>query len=169
MVEEVILVNRKIPLTVLTLAVALLAAPYVGIVSAKPSTTVSGTIALVVVVPLGIVPKGKSDNQVMIMDLTEDWQGGIEGISTTIAIWMIHAGLEPGVGRGLNVHEKLAFESATVLGKSGSLLMELDIEAPDGHWTIIGGTGELANLRGHGTLTLATAPYSYTGEVHFEP
>jgi len=101
--------------------------------------------------------------------LTEDWQGGIKGVSTTLAVWMVHGAIAPGIGRGLNVHEKLAFETATVMGKSGSLLMELNIEAPDGHWAIIGGTGELANLHGQGTLSLAAMPYSYTGQVHFAP
>jgi len=158
-------VNRKALLIVLTLAVVILATPYVGMVYATSSITVSGTIVLVGVIPVEVITKGKSDNQVMIMDLTEDWQGGIEGISTTLAVWIVHGGYET----GLNVHEKLAFETATVMGKSGSLLLELDIEAPDGHWTIIGGTDELANLHGQGTLSLAAMPYSYTGQVHFAP
>lgn len=157
--------NRKILLTFLALSVVLLVTPYIGMVYATSSTTVSGNIVLVGVIPVEVITKGKSDNQVMIMDLTEDWQGGIEGISTTLAVWMIHGGYET----GLNVHEKLAFETATVMGKSGSLLLELNIKAPDGHWTIIGGTDELANLHGQGTLSLAAMPYTYEGQVHFDP
>jgi len=148
------------------LAAAVLATPFVVMVHATPSTTVSGTVVLVGVTPVSQTPKGNSDNQVWIMDLTEDWEGGIQGISTTEAVWMLH---KFPYDVSLNVHEKLTFQTATVLGKSGGLDLELNIEAPKGYWTIIGGTGELANLRGHGTVTLATTPYSYTGEVHFDP
>lgn len=146
--------------------VAMLATPFVLTVQAKPATPVSGTIELVGAIPLSQTPKGGSDNQVWIMDLTEDWEGGITGISTTEAVWMMH---RISSDLYITVHEKLTFENVMVLGKSGGLILEVNIEAPKGHWTIIGGTGELTNLRGHGTLTLATAPYSYTGQVHFDP
>jgi hypothetical protein len=41
----------------------------------------------------------------------------------------------------------------------------------NGHWRILKGTGELANLHGQGTWAAVTPPlvYSYEGQVHFDP
>ena len=161
--------NRKILLIVLALAVVLLATPYVGMAHATRPTPVSGDIELVSAFPLSMEPVGKSDNQIWIMALTEHWTGGIDAVGTTEATWMWHK--FGGSEIILNIHEKLSFQATMILGdgKSGTFTLELNIEAPNGHWTILSGTGDLANLRGHGELSLATQPYSYTGEVHFDP
>ena len=162
--------KRKILLTVLALAAVLLATPYIGMVHAKPSTTVSGTIVLTSSVPIGGGRAGKSDNLILIMDITEEWDGDIVATGTTQATWIMHNWVDPmgGPDTWFNVHEKLTL-SATVLGASGTLTMELNLAGTEGHWIIIDGTGGLANLRGHGTATLTTVPYSYTGQVHFDP
>jgi hypothetical protein len=163
-------VKRKILLTVLALAAVLLATPYIGMVHAKPSTTVSGTIVLTSSVPIGGGRAGKSDNLILIMDITEEWDGDIVATGTTQATWIMHNWVDPmgGPDTWFNVHEKLTLD-ATVLGASGTLTMELNVAGTEGHWIIIDGTGGLANLRGHGTATLTTVPYSYTGQVHFDP
>ena len=36
-----------------------------------------------------------------------------------------------------------------------------------GHWVIIGGTGDLANVHGHGTLTGPSGTLRYEGQIHF--
>jgi hypothetical protein len=168
---EVRRVNRKILLTVLALAAVLLATPCIGMAHATASTTVSGTIEMVMGIPADIKPKGQSDNLVMIMDLTEHWQGGIEGISTTEATWMLHNWVPPAGGPDttLNIHEKLVFQTVTVLDETGTIVLKLNIENGNGYWTIISGTGGLANLHGQGTVSLAAMPYTYTGQVHFDP
>ncbi|MDX1813155.1 MAG: hypothetical protein R3319_00010 [Candidatus Bathyarchaeia archaeon] len=162
--------NRKILLTVLPFFIVLLVTPYVGMAYAKPSTTVSGTIMLTSVVPLEGRPAGKSDNIIFLFDITEDWSGDIAGTGTTESTWVTHNFVAPmgGPDTWFNVYEKLILD-ATVLGESGTLTMELIIVGTEGRWTILGGTGGLANLRGHGTATLTTIPYSYTGQVHFDP
>jgi hypothetical protein len=164
-------VNRKVlVMAVALMAVAMLATPMVGMVQAKPSTTVSGTIVLTSVVPIGGRPAGKSDNLILIMDITEEWDGDIVATGTTEATWIMHNWVDPmgGPDTWFNVREKLTL-SATVLGASGTLTMELNLAGTEGHWIIIDGTEGLANLRGHGTATLTTMPYSYTGQVHFDP
>ena len=138
-------------------------------ICAKSSASVSGTIELTSAVPVNSRPAGKSGNVILTMDLTEEWHGDIEATGTTMATWIVHnAPLMTNPDAWLNVHEKLTL-SATVMGESGTLTMELSIAGSKGHWTIIGGTGGLANLRGQGTLSLETMPYSYAGQVYFSP
>jgi hypothetical protein len=171
----VIEMNRKVLLIVLTLAVVLLATPYIGMAHAKPSTTVSGTIAVLSGFPT-IKPVGGANNEIWIMDLAEEWFGDIAGVGVTPeSIWVWHHSFPPMIGPDytINIHEKLTFHDAMVLGESGDLFMEVilkaDITGGSGHWTILGGTEGLANLHGQGTLSLSTTPYSYTGQVHFDP
>jgi len=170
-------VNRKILLTVLALSVVLLATPYIGMVHAKPSTTVSGTIT---VIPSGFPSEEKpagSNNMIWTIAITEQWSGDIGGIGgTDESIWVWHHSFPPNVGPDftINIHEKLTFPDVTVLGSySGSMTMEVvlkvDITGLSGHWTILSGTDGLANLHGQGTISGPTSPYSYTGQVHFGP
>jgi len=58
----------------------------------------------------------------------------------------------------------------TVEGRTGTFTLKLDgtgdATAFAAHWRIVGATGELAGLRGEGTLT--APPPTYSGELHFE-
>ena len=164
------MLKKKILVAVSALAIVLLATPFIGMVCAKPPTTVSGTIELTSYAVLEARPAGNSDNVILKVDLAEDWHGDIEASGTTVATWIIHnAPLLVNPDAWLNIHEKLTFQTFTVMGKSGTVTMELVISKGKGSWTILGGTGELANLHGHGKLTLETTPYTYTGQVHFSP
>jgi len=172
-------VKRKILLMVLALTAVLVATPYVGVIHAKPSIPVSGDITITGWTPLETLPKGDSDNVVMKVLLTAEWTGNIEGTTTYEAFMMVHNFIPPMGGPDVesNIHEKITFETVTVLGKSGSLTLEANLcshRPADSawHWTILGGTGELANLHGHGTW----APENpgdlveyYEGQVHFAP
>ena len=65
----------------------------------------------------------------------------------------------------INLHLDLVF-TGTILGKSGSVLMRCNgIAGSTARWSIISGTGELANLRGTGIVM----PGLIEGDVHFEP
>ena len=166
--------NGKILLTVLTLAVVLLATPYIGMVYASPSTPVSGTIVIVGFVPLGMSTVGKSDNVVVDGLMSVTWAGDIAGSPTYEASMMLHEFVPPmgGPDTTMNIHERIFFPTVTVQGKSGSLTMEVNFggSKEEFHWTILSGTGELANLNGHGTYQLVEAPlYAYEGLVHFDP
>ena len=161
--------KKKGLIVVIALAVVLLATPYVGVAYAKPSTTVSGTIAVVSGELLKNIPL-KYGYQIGILALTEQWMGSIDGLgSTSKSIWLWH-----NFGSAdftLNIVERLTFQTVTVQGKSGSFVMDIIIEqnsvGGSGYWVISGSTGELANLHGHGTLSLNTFPYTYTGQVYF--
>ena len=138
---------------------------------AKQPTFVSGGQMIMGYVPVDDVPKGNSDNHVSTAMLTVAWDGDIEGVATYEGILMIHS-IDP---VAINIHEKIYFEDVTVLGKSGSLTLQVCANLGRGvdagfRWTIIDGTGELTNLHGHGTYWLVEAPfYDYEGEVHFDP
>ena len=171
--------NRKTVFAVLALTAVLLAIPYIGMASAMPSTTVSGAIMVTGYVPLEILPKGKSDNVIMKVLLTVEFTGDISGTATYEAFWMLHNFVPPDGGPDIatNMHEKITFETVTVLGRSGSLTLEANLcskRSPNRgwHWTILGGTGELANLHGHG-MWAPEVPGDlvefYEGQVHFAP
>jgi hypothetical protein len=167
--------KKKILLTVLALTAVLLATPYIGMVHAKPSTAVSGTIVITGYVPLEILPRGKSDNLIMKVLLTAEFTGDIEGTTTYEAFWMLHNFVPPDGGPNIaaNMHEKITFETVTVLGESGSMTMEANMGGNEvWHWTILGGTGGLANLHGHGTWAPEVPGGMvefYEGQVHFDP
>jgi hypothetical protein len=59
------------------------------------------------------------------------------------------------------------------MGKTGTITFLLDGKTGEGGtWVIIGGTGDLANLRGQGKYTpSATSTYIniYEGQIHFDP
>ena len=171
--------NKKVLLTVLALAGVLLAIPYIGMARATPSTAVSGALIVTGYVPLETLPRGGSDNVIWKVLLTVEFTGDISGTATYEALWMLHNFVPPDGGPDLavNIREKITFETVTVLGKSGSLTLEANLcsARPPSKvwlWTILGGTGELANLNGHGTW----APEEpgdlvefYEGQVHFDP
>ena len=164
-------VNRKIlVMAVFLLAVAMLATPLVGMVYAEKPTFVSGTQMITGFIPVGNVPKGKSDNVLSIATLFVTWSGDIAGDTEYEGVLMVHS-MDP---VAINIHERIYFETVTVLGKSGSLTLQVSANLGRGQdvfrWTIIDGTGELANLHGSGIYYLDEAPfYLYEGQVHFDP
>lgn len=166
--------NKKIlGIAVVLMAVAILATPLLGIAYAKKPEFVSGTQMIMGYVPIAEVPKGKSDNVLSTAMLTVAWSGDIDGVAEYEGILMIHS-MDP---VAINIHEKIHFEDVTVLGKSGSLTLQVCANLGRGvdagfRWTIIDGTDELANLHGRGTYWLAdpvNGIYDYAGYVHFDP
>lgn len=66
--------------------------------------------------------------------------------------------------------------TASVGGRSGTITLRIagtgDLIAGtvQGKWTILSGTGELANLHGQGTLTgMSNVAGTYSGQIHFDP
>jgi hypothetical protein len=163
--------NKKVlGIAVVLMAVAMLATPLVGMVYAKPPTLVSGDQTVTGYEPIADVPKGKSGNVLSTAMMEVTWTGDIAGVATYEGILMVHNDPVP-----INIHEKIFFPTVTVLDKSGSLTLQVSANLGRGQdvfrWTIIDGTGELANLHGNGIyyLDLATGIYHYEGQVHFDP
>lgn len=134
-------------------------------------TLVSGTAEVTGGVMLTAKPAGNSDNIIATMDIAEDWHGDIEASGTTISTWIVHDGpiIPTNLDLWASVHEKITFQTFTVMGKSGTVTMEVILTKSKGTWTILSGTGELANLKGQGKLSLDVMPFTYTGQVHFNP
>jgi Protein of unknown function (DUF3224) len=173
--KGVIGVNRKILLTVLALAVVLLATPYIGMAHATSSTTVSGVDTLLQEDQLKVIPL-RDGYQIMVFAVTERWWGDNFDAtgSTTKSIWLTYdLVLPPPLPLDYKIYiiETLTFQG-TVLGKSGTFIMALYLHFSStevgGCWVILSGTGGLAHLRGQGTIS-SPAPYYYTfaGQVHF--
>ena len=167
--------NRKVlVIAVALMAIVMLATPLVGMAYAKKPTFVSGEQMIIGYTPISDVPKGKSDNVVSTAMLEVAWTGDIEGVAEYEGILMLHNWVPPlgGPDTTVNIHEKIHFEAVTVLGKTGSLTLAVCLGGSKGvfRWTIIDGTGELANLHGNGIYYVIEAPfYDYEGHVHFDP
>jgi hypothetical protein len=167
-------VNKKIfGVFISLLAVAILVTPLLGIAYAKKPEFVSGNQVVTGGVPISEVLKGKSHNVLSVAELTVSWTGQIEGVAVYEGTLMIHS-MDP---VAINVHEKIHFDEVTVLGKEGSLTLQVCANLGRGvdagfRWTVIDGTDELANLHGRGTYWLAdpiNGIYDYEGYVHFDP
>ena len=140
-------------------------------VHATPSTSVSGTITLLGVDVLGASLAGKSDNLKVTTSITVMWAGDIAGTTTYESTWMVHDFVPPAGGTP-NIHEIIFFPTVTVLGKSGSLTLEVNLGGSKGvfRWNILSGTDELVNLHGNGIYYLTGGiMYAYEGQVHFDP
>jgi hypothetical protein len=163
--------KKILGIVVVLMAVAMLVTPFIGMVYAKKPTFVSGTQEVTVYTPIDDVPRGKSGNVLSTTRFEVTWTGDIDGIATYTGILMVHN--LPSFA--INIHEKIFFPTVTVNGESGSLTMQVSANLARGQdvfrWTIIDGTGELANLHGNGIywVDLATGIYYYEGAVHFDP
>lgn len=166
--------KRKIPSVFVYLIIIALLALSISTAYAKKPTFVSGTQMITNFIPLGEVPKGNSDNVLMTSTLFVTWSGDIAGDTEYEGRLMLHKWVPPSGGpeTTVNIHERIYFPSVTVLGKTGSLTLAVNLGGSKGvfRWTIIEGTGELANLHGNGRYWLVEAPfYDYEGYVHFDP
>lgn len=104
------------------------------------------------------------------------WTGVFEGASREDGRVVIHR------SEAWSFKATVTFQSVTVLGKTGSLVMSVLGKRPDGtsdwegKWTIDSGTGDLAALRGHGTWWGPGAPapeqwgdiFYEKGNLHFD-
>ncbi len=94
---------------------------------------------------------------------------GVTGSATFERMVIIHADGE------YEVHGIITYDTATVLGRSGTLTERFDGTgvmggAVQGRWVILSGTGGLANMQGQGTLEgAANVAGVYSGQVHFDP
>ncbi len=114
----------------------------------------------------------RSDGPVDISTVFESstWTGTFNGVSTDIAGSIIH--WDTG---WWNFFGFVDFEQVTVDGKTGGLFMLVEGSKPDifaewrGTWTIVDGTGDLANLVGNGKFWGPGAPgLALTGDIYYD-
>lgn len=104
------------------------------------------------------------------------WSGTFSGTSTEEGQVVIHC------SGAWSYKAIVTFQNVTVAGKSGTLEMSVVGDRPDaasdwaGKWVILGGTGELSDVRGQGTWWGPGASgvgtwgdIYYAGNIHFDP
>ena len=152
------------------LTLALLFSVSLSVVHATNSTPVSGQIIIQGATNVVMEQAGNSDNVVTTLNLHGVFTGSIAGSYTSESRWVTHNhGTTDSWTHALGVD---TISPATVLGKTGTLIFMINGKTGEGGtWVIIGGTGDLANLRGQGTYASSGNPYvmSYEGQIHFEP
>jgi len=118
-------------------------------------------------------------NQFITATDTGYWSGTFNGVSDDFCAAVIHS---TGYTWGRCT---VSFASVTVDGKTGGLEMSVLLWLPqwgdpqgvwDGTWVITGGTGELNDLRGQGSMSgpgwqggPGCGEIDYMGNYHFEP
>ena len=146
--------------------VAMLAVPMSTVYATK-SIAVSGTFFPTA--EPGLSPRfaGKSANNFLsIIDGPQMWTGSFTGTTVVNGLWIIHKADNPEApGYHLTAVQNVFELNVVYDGKTGTLTIRSD----HSNWRILSGTGELTNLRGQGKVSLETMPYTYTGQVHFDP
>jgi hypothetical protein len=166
--EEELTMNRKrFSASILALVTALMVLPM-AVAYADAPTPVSGT--RVRVGPFrNVTTQEAGGNTIITRDGTQTWTGDISGIAEVQARSVNHP-------NGEFTTRATATCVCTVDGVSGILYVTTQGNSDpneqlfSGTWTITGGEGDLAGLRGQGTVTqVPPAPNLYEGSVHFEP
>jgi hypothetical protein len=152
------------------LAVALLFSMSMSVAHATKPIPVEGQIIIQGYTSMVPNPSGESDNSIITLSLYGVFVGDIAGSYTSESLWVRHNVGAPDVWT--NVHAVDTISPATVMDKTGTLTFMLNGKTgQEGNWVIVGGTGELANLRGQGTYSPGANPVTvnYEGQVHFDP
>ena len=100
------------------------------------------------------------------------WSGTFVGTSTEEFVVVNHA------KAGFNFYSGVIEFTGSVDGHVGTLTIKTNGKQDpgtvepgpglwSGHWVIVGGTGDLANLHGQGTLTGPSLSLDYEGRYHF--
>jgi hypothetical protein len=150
----------------LLLSLLLLGTPLPGSVAqAGPPIPASGSFTVASTTPTGVRSAG--GNTVTTFETTLAITGTLSGTIVLQERLVTHAN-----GR-LNLHDEGTF-TGTVDGRSGTLRIVAnavgDLSAYRGEFTILGGTGGLAGLRGHVAVAgIPAVSGTYSGQVHFEP
>jgi Protein of unknown function (DUF3224) len=160
--------KRFSTLVVALLTVAMLATT-ISVVCAKTPEVVTGNwkFSNTIVVDVKFVANGATE--FLKQEDTVTLDGSIVGAGKSERSLTIH-----NFGPDFWVTSQSLFEvDASVDGKEGTLTIRALANSqisPDGHWTIISGTKDLANLHGQGTFShISPVEFTYEGQVHFAP
>ena len=149
------------------LVVAMLALPISAVYATKP-IPVAGTFFPTGMASMVTRTPGNSDNLILEFEGSQTWMGSFVGSAVTECNWIVHKESDP-EAPGNDLSNRCLFTlDVEYDGKSGTLI----IKGAEGHWRIVSGTGDLANLRGQGTISVINAELmimGYEGQVHFNP
>ena len=156
--------TRRMLTLPLALAVLLLAAHPAA--AAGPPSTASGSFTQVSFVPTHF----RSAGGVTLFDFTEQdaLSGTFSGTSVLHGSCVVRAS-------GQTVCQALETFTGTVAGHAGTVqfrdvvFLDQTTGAAHGSFAIVGGTGDLANLHGHGTFQGMGPTGTYTAQIVFAP
>jgi hypothetical protein len=159
--------TRRLVLPVLLIALVTALLPQV-VAYAEAPTPVSG--ARVRVGPFrNVTTREAGGNTIITREATQTWTGDISGTAEVQQTLVQHP-------NGEFTSQSIATCTCTVDGVTGILYVRSQGHSDPnaqiflGTWTIVGGEGDLAGLRGQGTVTqVPPAPNLYEGTVHFHP
>ena len=147
-------ITTYIMLSLFTIAV--LSIPINGVFATKP-VFISATGAPPEIIPT--VVKTAGGNTFFTAVGKGSYIGDMEGTTEATHRWHLKK------DGSMNMHIEIVF-TGSVLGKHGSInILSIGKMGEPLKWRIISGTGDLANLRGTGTL----GPGYFEGYVHFDP
>ena len=161
-------------LIILAMAVGLLMTVSVGMATAKPAEKASGDWTYVP--DLGGLTSRTAGNTTFVYGTeVSTFTGTFEGTSTDDFVVVCH---QKAPDSFMNFVKITIDFTGEVDGRVGGLTMKAtgkqDSTTCDpsgaiwsGKWVIVGGTGDLVDLHGHGTWTGPSFDLDYTGKIHF--
>ena len=164
---------KKMRLSVLTGVVVVFLLTFLTPIQAGPPETASGYFLY-----YGTGAEAREAGCNLFLSITEiaEWFGTFAGWSEDEGKAVLHCNGD------WSVNEIMTFEEVIVDGKTGGLILSIVGSRPAGiddwygHWVILKGTGDLANLRGQGNWYGPGAPdpfspgfIEYDGKYHFDP
>ena len=169
----------------LALVVVLLATPFIGVTTAtKPTSVLFGAPFYSFQSASPPEYRQNGPNWVSHGSVTLDLIGDVVGeMKPSDAYWIYRDWIGPEedptmlTAAAIHGHVEFTVDPATVAGKTGTLTIKFnDVIAgtAGGTWVIIGGTGELKSLHGHGTWRspdfIDGIPCQvFEGQIHFDP
>ncbi len=158
--------KRKALLTVLAIAVVLLATPVIATARATKPMPVSFTSTGAGIVSSDWRDAGKSDNRLVTQEINLVWAGDFEGDSVMeVRLMFFNFGSSE---QTYNYREIVTFTGVILDEYEGSLTLV----GGQGNWRIVAGTDDLSNLHGQGKMALragSDSVWDFTGQVHFDP
>lgn len=133
-------------------------------VQAKPTMNAQGTLEWLAID--WNLDKMSGNNTFMVGTSTLAFTGTLAGPATDVWTEIFHS--------NFNTFRDVITVSCTIDDKSGTLVIRVvgSAAGPDfiwsGHWTILYGTGELANLCGGGTWSGPVVDLTYSGTIGFD-
>ena len=161
--------KKKIVVVSLVLSIVMLLLQVSAVFAVSPIIEVSGTIDSS---GAPVTTKFVGGNRFMSVQTISTWDGGIDGGTLGSQSWITHTG---GKKTSTNIKAELVFETATVDGKTGGLIIQLNLKAEWGKmnygtWVIKDASGGLEGLHGGGIwIYQAGVINEYVGGFHFKP
>lgn len=165
--------NKKIIGVFISIFVfAVLTLPVPNVCAKKPDkfVDVEGTFFPTGAPSMEVMVAGNSDNQIVYVLMPQMWTGDISGTGIVEPRWVMH-NFDDAENTWVNVMAVITLTGEVACATGTVTIKFSSVSSRGGHWRIIDGTGELANVHGQGTLfaTAEAMVFGYEGVIHFNP